>query len=166
MAGLLGYWYRLYHNMTPAEVALEPAIAALGERYRSQHPFLRHKLFADFALLDRKRIIEVDGASHDTPKQKKKDLEHMIALRSDGWDVVRVSNAQALAAPAGTIADALLAIPRTTPQLEAALSQLTRNYPELLVQKPKKSKRRKPRRKAKALAGGKRGGGHRKQPGT
>lgn len=164
MSMMLGYWYRLYHNMTAAELALEPAIAALGERYRSQHPFLKYKHFADFALLDRKRIIEVDGASHDTPRQKKKDLEHMLALRSDGWDVIRVTNEQALANPSGTVAAALLAIPQTIEQLQSSLQTLTRNYPELLAVKPKRTRRPKARKRAKAPSAGRRGVGRRKPP--
>jgi very-short-patch-repair endonuclease len=161
---MLRYWYRLYHQMTPAEVSLEPALAALGERYRVQHPFLKHKHFADFALLDRKRIIEVDGDSHDKPSQKYKDLQHMIALKADGWDVVRVSNEQALANPGGTVAAALLAIPQTAEQLQSSLRTLTQNYPELLVEKPKKTRRRKSPKKAKAPSGGKRGGARRRRP--
>lgn len=149
---MLGYWYRLYHNMTPSEVALEPAIAALGERYRSQHPFLRHKLFADFALLDRKLIIEVDGASHDAPKQKKKDLEHMMALRSDGWNVVRISNERATVDPAGAVSECLRAPQTTLEGLSAALARLLRDYPHL-AEPPAKKTRRPPRRAPKKAAG-------------
>lgn len=141
--------------MTPSELALEPAIAALGERYRAQHPFLKHKHFADFALLDRKRIIEVDGDSHDTPRQKYKDLQHMIALKADGWDVIRVTNDAAKVAPVETVKAALTAIPQTAEQLEAALARLLRDYPELSVPPAKRSKRTK-RRKPKKPAAGKR----------
>lgn len=141
MAGMLGYWYRLYQNMTPSELALEPAIAAVGERYRSQHPFLGLKHFADFALLDRKRIIEVDGDSHEAPRQKEKDLKHMIALAGLGWDVIRVSNEQATRDPAGTVAWALSAIAPSVPELQARLQRLHRDYPELL-EPPVKGKRR------------------------
>lgn len=161
---MLGYWYRLYNNLTPAEQALEPAIAALGERYRAQHPFLKHKLFADFALLDRKRIIEVDGDSHNKPSQIKKDLEHMLALKSDGWDVIRVSNEEALAIPAETVSWCLRATPQTAEQLTQELERLQIEYPELWT--PKKPKRRKPRRKARAAAAGKRASGRRKRPGV
>lgn len=141
MAGMLGYWYRLYHNMTPSELALEPAIAAVGERYRSQHPFLRHKLFADFALLDRKRIIEVDGDSHEVPRQKEKDLLHMIALAKEGWDVIRVSNAEASLDPAGTVARSLAAVAPSLAELQERLLRLHRDYPELLEPKVKGQRR-------------------------
>lgn len=138
---MLGYWYRLYSNMTNAETALEPAIAALGERYRSQHPFLKLKLFADFALLDRHLIIEVDGASHDTPSQKKKDLVHMLALRSEGWNVVRVSNEFATVDPVGAVSACLRAPQTTLEELQADLERLLQNYPHLAVVAAKRPKR-------------------------
>jgi very-short-patch-repair endonuclease len=149
MAGMLGYWYRLYHNMTPSEVALEPAIAALGERYRSQHPFLKHKLFADFALLDRKLIIEVDGSSHDTPKQKYKDALHELALHKDGWRVVRCTNEEAQSDPTGTVTR-LLAVTEfpTNEELEAKLACLPKPVP--LVRRPRTQLNRTSTRSAKA----------------
>lgn len=163
MSMMLRWGYRLLMNMTPAEVALEPAVAALGERYRSQFPFLGQKLFADFALLDRKLIIEVDGNSHDVPSQKLKDIQHTLALKALGWEVIRVTNEQALANPAGTVAGALQATPQTVAQLQSALQTLTQNYPSLLEPKPKKSRSRKARTPAKRAAG-KRGAGRRKPP--
>lgn len=150
---ILGYWYKLYMNMTESEKALEPAIAALGELYRVQHPFLKFKHFADFALPNRKLVIEVDGDSHLKPLQKKKDLDHMIGLKSIGWDVVRVTNEQSQADPAGTVAAALIARRTTLEELQEALAQLLLDYPELLVPPAKKSRRKKrrPPRKGKAL---------------
>lgn len=141
MAGMLGYWYRLYHNLTPSEQALEPAIAALGERYRCQHPFLRHKHFADFALLDRKRIIEVDGDSHELPRQKEKDLLHMIALAKEGWDVIRVSNDEANLDPVGAVARALNEFAPSLSELQERLQRLHRDYPELLEKRVRGQRR-------------------------
>lgn len=162
---LLRYWCRLYQNMTESERALEPSIAALGERYRAQHPFFGLKLIADFALLDRKLIIEVDGNSHDRPAQKKKDLQHMIALKALGWDVVRVTNEQAQAVPAETVAAALARTPQTASQLGASLEQLLRDYPELAVEPPKRPRKKRRPRKAAGAAGKSGGAGRRrKQP--
>lgn len=155
---ILSYWARLYQNMTAPEVALEPAIAALGERYRPQHPFFGLRLIADFALLDRKLIIEVDGDSHDNFLQKYKDLQHMIALKALGWNVVRVRNEAAKADPDGTVQAALSAVPQTAPELQASLERHLRDYPEIPALLAKKSKSRKPRRKATSAAG-KRGAG-------
>lgn len=140
MGLMLKYWARLYNNMTPAEQALEPAVAALGERYRTQYPFFGLRHIADFALLDRKLIIEVDGASHDHYKQKHKDLQHMLALEARGWSVYRCSNLQATVDPEGTVR-AALAAPRTTREgLQEALAQLLLDHPDLPVALAMKSK--------------------------
>ena len=167
MAVMLRYWYRLYHNMTVPERALEVAIAARGERYSVQHPFFKHKLFADFALLDRQLVIEVDGDSHNRPAQIKKDLEHELALRSEGWKVVRVSNEAVNHNPAAALEWALSQTPRTVAQLEDALQRHLANHPELLVEKPKKllvEKLKKPRkRKAKPAGAGKPAAARRKR---
>jgi very-short-patch-repair endonuclease len=146
---LLGYQYRMLCNPTAAEEAIEPAIAALGERYRSQHLFLGMKHIADFALLDRKLIIEVDGDSHSTPRQREKDLKHTLALQALGWTVFRCSNEQAMAAPSGTVQAALTASQTAPAELQADLDQLHRDYPALLVVAAKRPRRAKPRRRAK-----------------
>lgn len=139
MSIMLRNWARLYTNITAAEHALEPAIASLGKRYRAQHPFFGLYLIADFALLDDKIIIEVDGPSHGTLKQKRKDLQHMIALEAKGWAVVRCKNEDALQDPQGTL-DRLLASVKARPtisELRTALGQLP---PEPLA-KPAKRRR-------------------------
>ena len=99
--------YFLSVNLTAPERALEPAVAALGERYRTQWLFARYRHIADFVLLDRKIIIEVDGASHSKPEQIRKDLLHTIALEQDGWKVVRCTNEEAMSAPYVTLAECL-----------------------------------------------------------
>lgn len=151
MSMMLRWGYRLLMNMTEAEKALETGIVRLGVRYRAQYPFLGLKLFADFALLDDMLIIEVDGASHDKPAQKLKDLDHMIGLKSLGWDVVRVSNEEAMANPLEK-AVAARSAPRTDMQaLVEARQRLLRDYPSLLeprAKKPKRGRRRTPSRKS------------------
>jgi len=144
---LLGYWQRLY-EMTDAERALEPAIAALGERYRSQHPFWPLKIFADFALLDRKLVIEVDGSSHNKPSQRKKDLEHTMALQVLGWRVVRVTNEDATRCPADTVARALLRAAAPPPDYQAELARLLADFPAFAREPAKKPRRPRSRPKA------------------
>lgn len=142
---LLGYWRTMCERPTAAEAALEPAIAKLGERYRHQYPFWGLKYFADFALLDRKLIIEVDGASHDTPKQKEKDLLHELAVLELGWRVVRISNEAALANPQEAVKVALVTPPSKEWReqwLKEALARLHQNYPSLLAESAKQSTRR------------------------
>lgn len=153
---LLGYWRKGCESPTAAEAALEPHIAALGERYRHQYPFWGIPYFADFALLDRKVIIEVDGDSHDRPEQKEKDLEHTLKVLELGWRVVRVTNEQVLRDPAGALQLALRSrlespdILLEEIQLKGRLELLRQNYPELLDLRAKRSKSKSERSKAAA----------------
>lgn len=102
-------WAHLYSNPTQAEIALEPAVAATGKRYRFQHPFWRFGFIVDFALMDDMTIVEVDGASHLTHDQKVKDLVRAAALKQQGWRTVRIWNEDALRDPAGALSRALRA---------------------------------------------------------
>lgn len=163
---LLAYWKHGCDNPTKAEAALEPAIAALGERYRHQYPFWSLKYFADFALLDRKLIIEVDGHSHDTPEQKEKDLKHTLEVLKLGWIVVRTTNDSAFKDPAWAMEVALAdgedfrRRAGLESEYQAQLRQLHRDYPHLLAAAAKKATRRSQSAKAaaarRALARGKR----------
>lgn len=120
-------WYFLSNNQTTPEKTLEPAIAALGERYRAQWLFPRIHHIADFVLLDRKVIIEVDGASHKDPKQRYKDLIHTIYLEEAGWQVVRCTNEEVMKSPYVTLSELLhfrLNHRPTLEELRMALGQL------------------------------------------
>lgn len=112
----------LLQNMTLSERALEPHIAALGERYRAQHLLFGIGI-VDFALLDRRVIIEVDGASHDKPEQQDKDALRTYKLEKLGWVVVRCKNAQAVSDPGITLLKLLVEASRP-PNPEAALEAL------------------------------------------
>lgn len=151
---LLRYWAKLYSSPTDSEKAIEPAIAALGEPYRAQHPFFSLKHIADFVLLNRKLIIEVDGDSHSRPAQIKKDLEHTIALKALGYEVIRVTNEQAQAIPEETVKAALRATPQTLEELQRDLARLKVSHPKLFEPKPKKAYRKRGagRRKRKVAA--------------
>ena len=100
-------WCRLVLG-TPAELSLEPHIAALGLRYRFQHPLWlfdgRLRYFPDFALLDAMVVVEVDDPSHATPKKRRADAERTQKLEAAGWRVWRCTNREALVDPAGTVA--------------------------------------------------------------
>lgn len=112
-------WARLYSYQTAPEVSLEVHIAALGRRYRSQHPFWSIHCISDFVLVDDKVVIEVDGKSHNTPQQKAKDLKHTLALEKLGYTVVRCSNEEATSDPAGTVAR-MMALAAQKSRLEVA----------------------------------------------
>lgn len=138
MSWLFKNWYYLYAHQTEPEKAMERAVCKLGERYRAQHLFPGLKHIADFALPDRKLIIEVDGASHMTEAQRIKDLVHTLALTKLGWTVVRCTNEDVQRAPDETLAGLLTAQAPTLGELQAALA----SYPPELLSPPKRRKRK------------------------
>lgn len=97
-------WYRLYSNPTKSELAIEPAVARLGVRYRAQHPAIFGKVIADFALLDERIILEIDGKSHRTTDGMAKDRERTAALEKLGWVVARCDNEDAEREPDACVA--------------------------------------------------------------
>lgn len=99
----LARWARLYSNLTPAETALEPAIAALGVPYRVQHPMWALRVFPDFVLPKQRIVIEVDDPGHRRKEAIKRDAERTEKLTRAGWTVVRCENDEALSDPAGTV---------------------------------------------------------------
>lgn len=96
-------WAKLYSG-TPAERALEPAVAALGVPYRFQHPIWALGLFPDFALPKHKVVLEVDDAGHKKPAQRRADAARTAKLAKAGWRVVRCTNDEAETAPFETVA--------------------------------------------------------------
>ena len=93
---MLSYWYTLYTGQTPCEELLEKELCKLGVRYRTQHPFLAQKAFADFYLPDQKLVIEVDDPSHLKADKRKKDLQRTKRLEAQGLTVIRFTNQQVL----------------------------------------------------------------------
>lgn len=120
MSVLLSRWAKLY-NLTPAERALEPAIAALGIPYRVQHPLWALGLFPDFVLLDARVVIEVDDPSHR--RKAAADAERTAKLNRAGWRVARCTNEEAMADPVGTINRLMteLGLPQRVPRLTGAV---------------------------------------------
>jgi very-short-patch-repair endonuclease len=100
---LLSRWAKLYSQQTPAEKALEPAVASLGIPYRFQHPLWALGLFPDYVLLDDRVVIEVDDPSHNTKRKRAADEARTDKLARAGWRVVRCTNAEALANPYGAV---------------------------------------------------------------
>lgn len=108
MSIFLSRWSKLYSNPTPAEAAIEPAIASLGLPYRFQHPLWALGCFPDFVLLQERVVIEVDDPSHNTKAKKKADAERTAKLERAGWRVVRCTNEEALEAPYQTVEKMML----------------------------------------------------------
>lgn len=115
---LLTRWAKLYSQQTPAERAIEPAIASLGIPYRFQHPVWSIGVFPDFVLVDDRVVIEVDDPSHNTKAKKAADALRTKKLQGAGWRVVRCTNAEALNDPYATV-DRMMAeldLPHRTPK--------------------------------------------------
>ncbi len=56
--------------------------------YEREHP--HHRWFIDFAFLDKKIALEIDGKQHDFPERKESDLRKDSSLKSEGWVVYRI----------------------------------------------------------------------------
>ncbi len=103
-------WGKLYKG-TPAELALEDALAAVGVPYRNQFPCYLYGLryFLDFALPTLQLVIEVDDPSHESEEKQLDDAERTAAIEAKyGWTVIRCTNEEALSDPYGTIERLLL----------------------------------------------------------
>lgn len=139
-------WCRLYKG-TPAELALEDAVAALGVPYRTNFPGFLYgaRSFPDFYLPTLDLVIEVDDPSHAKPEKQEAD-EIRTETLGRLWNVrvVRCTNKDALSDPRGTVRAMLKSvdlwpIPEALPRLAASMPT------------PKKAPRRE-RRAAKSAA--------------
>jgi hypothetical protein len=101
-------WGKLYKG-TPAELAIEPAVARLGLVYRTQFPGYMYgfRAFPDFFLPQLGLVIEVDDPSHSRADKILEDQERTELLESFGWRVVRTTNEKALSDPDGAVRAAL-----------------------------------------------------------
>ena len=87
---------RLRRAMTPPEVALWQHLrgSPSGIRFRRQYavgPFV-----ADFYCPATKLVIEVDGAIHDGEMAQAKDKARDAWLRSEGFEVIRITGSDVL----------------------------------------------------------------------
>jgi very-short-patch-repair endonuclease len=103
--------------MTDAEQRLWQAIRGkqiLNHRFRRQHPI--GKYIADFACIDKKLIIELDGGQHQ--EQIAYDEKRTVFLNAQGWQVLRFWNNDVLNNLEGVlvnIAEALTTLPPSQP---------------------------------------------------
>lgn len=76
--------------LTNLEKVVKEFLDSKGVSYVSQYP-LRQGFVADFALLNRKIIIEVDGKRwHSGKKKQKKDRFRDYMLKRAGWTTIRI----------------------------------------------------------------------------
>jgi very-short-patch-repair endonuclease len=74
-----------------------------GFKFRRQVPIDRY--FADFACLDARLVVEIDGSQHTDRADY--DAERTRVLESLGWRVIRFGNFDALNNPTG-VGDTIL----------------------------------------------------------
>lgn len=97
----------LLYRGTPAELALEDAVAELGIPYRFQFPGYLYgfRYFPDFLLPTIGVVLEVDDPSHFKGDAPERDAERSdFFMREFDWVTVRCTNADALSDPRGAVA--------------------------------------------------------------
>lgn len=122
---MAGRWGKLYRDSTPAELAMEEAIATLGVPYRNQFPGYLYgfRFFPDFLLPTLRLIIEVDDESHGKKDKKIADQQRTEELNALGYTVVRCTNKQALTAPMETLKSLLREAGQTALSKKAGLRE-------------------------------------------
>jgi primosomal protein N' (replication factor Y) len=79
-----------------------------GAKFRRQHPIPPY--IADFACVEAKLIVEVDGRSHDDPQQVAYDATRIGTLIKAGWRVLRLRDDDPLTDPQAVAARILSAL--------------------------------------------------------
>jgi very-short-patch-repair endonuclease len=83
----------LRRNATRAERRLWQGLRreqVAGFRFRRQ--VILGRFIADFACLDARMIVEVDGATHSTDEEIARDAARSAALAAQGFDILRFTN--------------------------------------------------------------------------
>ena len=84
---------KLRASQTSSEAQLWQALRGrrlAAWKFRRQHPISRYVV--DFVTIEGKLIVEVDGVTHDTERERAHDAERTHTLEAFGFHVVRVSN--------------------------------------------------------------------------
>ena len=85
-----GYAQRMHRNPTPSEAALWDRLkgSQLGVPFLSQELILGY--IVDFYCPPARLVVEVDGAVHQTAKQRARDTTKDQALRQRGFVILRL----------------------------------------------------------------------------
>lgn len=65
-----------------------------GLKFRREHPISGY--FADFACVERRLVIEIDGLSHDGETAAVRDQLRERSIEAAGWQVIRFANREVL----------------------------------------------------------------------
>lgn len=72
-----------------------------GHQFRRQHPI--GKFIADFACVESKLVIELDGGQHQ--EQVAYDAQRTVVLQAQGWRVLRFGNNDVLSHIEGVLSE-------------------------------------------------------------
>ena len=98
---------RLRRAMTPPEVALWQHLRGSPSGIRFRRQYAVGPYVADFYCPAAKLVIEVDGAIHDGEATQAKDKARDAWLRSEGFEVIRITGGNVLKDSA-VVADAIV----------------------------------------------------------
>ena len=87
---------RLRRTMSLPEVLLWQVLRKRPDGFRFRRQFPIRQMTADFACLERRLIIEVDGEGHSFGDQPRRDLVRDAILRREGFRVLRISTREVL----------------------------------------------------------------------
>ena len=71
-----------------------------GLKFRRQHPIGPYAV--DFCCMSERRVVEIDGFTHDIADRAGRDAIRTQFLNDNGYEVIRVSARQVLADAVGT----------------------------------------------------------------
>ena len=88
---------RLRKKLTPAEALMWWRLRRDfdGWRFRRQHPIGTY--IADFACIEARLVIEIDGATHGTVEERAYDERRTRYIEAGDWRVIRFSNDEVVA---------------------------------------------------------------------
>jgi very-short-patch-repair endonuclease len=69
----------------------------VGYRFRRQVPI--GPFIVDFACLERRVVVEVDGSSHDDPIRRKRDAERAAWIAAQRYRILRLQDGEILENP-------------------------------------------------------------------
>ena len=87
-----GFARKLRREMSTAEAILWRTLRGrgIGAKFRRQLPI--GPFVADFACVEAKLVVELDGAPHDAADRKARDVDRDAWLARQGWRVLRFQN--------------------------------------------------------------------------
>lgn len=60
----------------------------LDQNYKREYPF--HRFALDFAWIDKKKCIQIDGDQHQKEQYRQRDERKDALLKQEGWEVLRI----------------------------------------------------------------------------